>query len=484
MTGCREGRLHVDMEFGIVEVEVEEETDDYVRGPLLVTGFANDATPFLRYRIGDVGTRSKRAVPLRPARRRLPRRRRPDRGLRRDARRPLDRPPRPHLQGAARRRRGADPAGRERRAIEVRIVPPAELATPAPSRSSLKEIRSRLGDEIRIELVRVDAIPREANGKFRAVKSKSVAHRGASDDPRRARPHAGRATRASRAPWGPGKPYPELERLLGDGPADGPPNQVYAAVRAALSASASTRSASAPPTGIRSARSSRAGKRIVLKPNFIRHWNPAADGRGGTVASVITHGAILRAVADYAFLAAGAEGAVAIAEAPQQDCDFERDPRGSSGSTRSSRFYDEVARPRARGDRPAPRGRRLSRRHHRRSQDAARRSRRLPRRRSRRRRASSPARASIRTASAAPTTIPDRPPRSTAGRPQRLSALRDRALGRPRGEPPEAQDPQEDRASRSRSRTSSASTATRTGCRTTALGSVGEGGDEFPGEPR
>ena len=65
------------------------------------------------------------------------------------------------------------------------------------------------------------------------------------------------------------------------------------------------------------------GKRIVLKPNLIRHWNPAEDGRGGTVDSVITHGAVIRAVADYAMIAAGAEGSVAIAEAPQMDCDFD-----------------------------------------------------------------------------------------------------------------------------------------------------------------
>ena len=48
MTECPERRLHVDMEFGIVEVEAEEETDDFVRGPLLVTGLSNDVTPFLR----------------------------------------------------------------------------------------------------------------------------------------------------------------------------------------------------------------------------------------------------------------------------------------------------------------------------------------------------------------------------------------------------------------------------------------------------
>ena len=35
----------------------------------------------------------------------------------------------------------------------------------------LKEIRSRVGDRLRIELVRCQEIPREANGKFRAVKS-------------------------------------------------------------------------------------------------------------------------------------------------------------------------------------------------------------------------------------------------------------------------------------------------------------------------
>jgi phenylacetate-coenzyme A ligase PaaK-like adenylate-forming protein len=35
----------------------------------------------------------------------------------------------------------------------------------------LKEIRSRLGDQIRIEIVRLHEIPREANGKFRAMKS-------------------------------------------------------------------------------------------------------------------------------------------------------------------------------------------------------------------------------------------------------------------------------------------------------------------------
>ena len=127
------------------------------------------------------------------------------------------------------------------------------------------------------------------------------------------------------APWGPGKHYPELERLFGERAAEGRAvNEVYSAVRAALYGlgldAERFGSADWNPIGALV----RPGQRIVLKPNLIRHWNPAADGRGGSVASVITHGAILRAVADYAFLAAGPDGSVAIAEAPQMDCDFDR----------------------------------------------------------------------------------------------------------------------------------------------------------------
>jgi hypothetical protein len=62
------------------------------------------------------------------------------------------------------------------------------------------------------------------------------------------------------------------------------------------------------------------GGRVVCKPNFIRHWNPAP---GASVESVVTHGSVLRAALDYARLAVGPEGSLAIAEAPQHDCDFE-----------------------------------------------------------------------------------------------------------------------------------------------------------------
>ena len=169
MTGCALGRLHLDMEFGIVEVEVQEETADYVRGPLLVTGLGNDATPFIRYRIGDVGTRSKHACACgRPG----------DVFLDVDGRVEdyvvtpdgrwvgrLDHIFKDQLDIAEAQilQEGID-------SIEVRVVPRATFDARA-EHSLRKEIRARLGDEIRIDVRRVAEIPREANGKFRAVKS-------------------------------------------------------------------------------------------------------------------------------------------------------------------------------------------------------------------------------------------------------------------------------------------------------------------------
>ena len=119
-------------------------------------------------------------------------------------------------------------------------------------------------------------------------------------------------------PFGPGVSYPELAAFPGE--ETGAPNHVYAAVRQALRGAGLDAErfgyADWNPLGALAG----PGSRIVLKPNFIRHFNPHPPG---TIESVITHGSILRAVADYAFLAAGERGSVAIAEAPQQDCDFD-----------------------------------------------------------------------------------------------------------------------------------------------------------------
>ena len=55
-------------------------------------------------------------------------------------------------------------------AIEVLVVPRSDYTTTS-ERRLLKELRSRLGDEIAIDVRVVNSIPREPNGKFRAVKS-------------------------------------------------------------------------------------------------------------------------------------------------------------------------------------------------------------------------------------------------------------------------------------------------------------------------
>lgn len=169
MTGCSAGNLHVDMEFGIVEVEVQEETDEFERGPLLVTGFANDATPFIRYRIGDVGTRLKKACScgrpgevFRDVDGRIE-----DYVVTPDGRwvGRMDHVFKEQLEVAE-----AQILQQDASAIEVLIVPRTGFDDRAEE-SVRSEIRARLGDEIRIDMKRVDMIPREANGKFRAVRS-------------------------------------------------------------------------------------------------------------------------------------------------------------------------------------------------------------------------------------------------------------------------------------------------------------------------
>ncbi len=169
MTGCPEQNLHVDMEYCIVEIEKIEETDEWVRGQLLVTGFANNATPFIRYRIGDVGTRLKGPCPcgrpgdvfldvdgrvedfiVTPSGRRIGRM---DHIFKSMA----------HVEEAQILQTAPD-------AIDVVFVPGVGFDLAAESKLR-REFRTRLGDEITVDLHPVREIDREPNGKFRAVKS-------------------------------------------------------------------------------------------------------------------------------------------------------------------------------------------------------------------------------------------------------------------------------------------------------------------------
>ncbi|MCX5672200.1 MAG: DUF362 domain-containing protein [Planctomycetota bacterium] len=64
----------------------------------------------------------------------------------------------------------------------------------------------------------------------------------------------------------------------------------------------------------------RPGNTVVLKPNFVRDFRETHPGHDDCL---ITHGAIIRAVLDCVFIALEGRGRIIIADAPQNDADFE-----------------------------------------------------------------------------------------------------------------------------------------------------------------
>jgi len=126
---------------------------------------------------------------------------------------------------------------------------------------------------------------------------------------------AGTTTYPQTAPYHPAQPYPEYP--FGSALAQ-EPNLVYAAVRRALAElgrdAAHFGSASWNPLGD----IIRPGMTVVIKPNFVlsRH----ADGKD--LYSIITHPSVLRAVADFCWIALQGRGEIIFADAPQYNCDF------------------------------------------------------------------------------------------------------------------------------------------------------------------
>jgi len=65
----------------------------------------------------------------------------------------------------------------------------------------------------------------------------------------------------------------------------------------------------------------RPGNTVVVKPNFVRDFRESDAGDGDCL---ITHGSVIRAVLDYAYIALGGRGRLVVADAPQNDADFDR----------------------------------------------------------------------------------------------------------------------------------------------------------------
>lgn len=110
-------------------------------------------------------------------------------------------------------------------------------------------------------------------------------------------------------------PYPEspFPELLG------PPNPAYALVRRLLQTAGYDGEQVGKPDWNPLGRFIRPGQTVVLKPNFVLHRNQSGDD----LFAVITHPSILRAVADYVYIALRGQGRIIIADAPQMDCSWD-----------------------------------------------------------------------------------------------------------------------------------------------------------------
>ena len=124
------------------------------------------------------------------------------------------------------------------------------------------------------------------------------------------------ASYATTAPFSPDESYPEygLGALAPDGT-----NPVYEAVRrlfvrADLDAQRFGSAQWNPLAAL-----IRPGETVVLKPNLVKEAHPR-DPDGWQY--VMTHGSVIRVVADYVFKAVGPSGRVIVADAPQTDSSF------------------------------------------------------------------------------------------------------------------------------------------------------------------
>lgn len=60
------------------------------------------------------------------------------------------------------------------------------------------------------------------------------------------------------------------------------------------------------------------GQRVLIKPNFVLHFN----ARGGPLEAVVTHPSVIRAIVDYVLIALRGSGEIIIGDAPQMNCDW------------------------------------------------------------------------------------------------------------------------------------------------------------------
>jgi len=119
----------------------------------------------------------------------------------------------------------------------------------------------------------------------------------------------------SQAPFSPSHPYPEysFDDLGSES------NPAYEGVRNCLQLAGLDEAHVNTPDWNPLAELIRAGETVLLKPNMVHNSHPR-DPEGWRY--VITHGSIVRAVADYVWKAVGPTGKIILADAPQTDASF------------------------------------------------------------------------------------------------------------------------------------------------------------------
>ena len=141
----------------------------------------------------------------------------------------------------------------------------------------------------------------------------------------------GEAAYPLRTPYHPSEQYPEYP-FAAHGAAE--PNHVYAGVRQLLHDLGYDRE----PYGTRLwnplGHLVKPGMTVFLKPNFVA----SRHATGGNLWSIVTHPSVLRAIADYVWIALRGEGRIILGDAPQYDCDFAQLNR-AGGLTDIAAFY-------------------------------------------------------------------------------------------------------------------------------------------------
>lgn len=117
------------------------------------------------------------------------------------------------------------------------------------------------------------------------------------------------------APFHPQAVYPEYEFAC----VSDEPNSAYDAVRSAFHLAGLDAARFGTATWNPLGDLINPGEVVLLKPNLIKESHPR-DPAGWRY--VMTHGSVIRAVADYVFKAVGPQGKVIIADAPQADSSF------------------------------------------------------------------------------------------------------------------------------------------------------------------